>query len=324
MINKIIVIHILLLTSATFSKDIQHFTIPKDTSYTLHSAFEKYKKKYPFIKPVRYDKANGSLQFKDIHYYSPEQRALSLDIFSPAKKSDTFKPAIILIHGGGWRSGDRTLMYPLADYLAKHGYIAIPVEYRLSPEAQYPAAVNDIKQAVEWILDNGSAYQIDTSRIAILGCSAGGQLASLVGLTFEPDLKIKKKLPRKAIRAIVDIDGILDFTSEEARKYEDNPAKKTTSAGAWFGGRYSGKSELWKEASPINYVNKTSPPILFINSSIPRFHAGRDEVIKKLDAFSIYSEVHTFEDAPHSFWLFDPWFEKTGVFIADFLNKELR
>ncbi|MCB0295211.1 MAG: hypothetical protein KDG51_08215, partial [Calditrichaeota bacterium] len=78
---------------------------------------------------------------------------------------------------------------------------------------------------------------------------------------------------------------------------------------------------LWKAASPVYYVNENSPPILFINSSMPRFHAGRDAVIEKLDRFSIYHEVHTFADAPHSFWLFDPWFEGTGRLMVRFLES---
>ncbi len=64
--------------------------------------------------------------------------------------------------------------------------------------------------------------------------------------------------------------------------------------------------------------------MLFINSSQPRFHAGRDEVFKKLDGYCIYSEVHAFDDAPHSFWLFDPWLEPTGAFIVQFLDKVLK
>ena len=70
-------------------------------------------------------------------------------------------------------------------------------------------------------------------------------------------------------------------------------------------------------------MNDNSPPIQFINSSQPRFHAGRDEVTKQLEMFSIHSETHTFGDAPHSFWLFEPWFEKTGMHIVQFLEKTL-
>ena len=122
----------------------------------------------------------------------------------------------------------------------------------------------------------------------------------------------------------MNIDGIMDFTSEDARKYEDDPSKTTTSAGEWFGGRYAEKKELWKEASPIYYVNENSSAIQFINGSMMRFHIGREEVIEKLKTYSIYSDIKTFDDAPHSFWLFEPWFEKTGKFVIEFLDQVLK
>lgn len=311
------------LALSAWSQDEKPAAIPRDTSYTLDSALAKYRKDRPFIEPVRYEESKSGSRKKSVSYHAIGDRELILDIFSPAEDPSAKHPAVVLIHGGGWSSGDRSLMYPLSDYLARHGYVAVPVEYRLSPEAIYPAAVEDLRKALEWIVENGGAHGIDTDKIAILGCSAGGQLAGLVGLTFGRNAAMER-LPGGPVRAIVNIDGIMDFTSEEARANEDNPAKKVTAAGRWFGGRYSEKPKLWKEASPIYYVNEHSPPIQFINSSIPRFHAGRDAVIEKLDQFSIPSEVHTFEDAPHSFWLFDPWFEKTAGFVADFLNRVLR
>lgn len=305
----------------TSSQEAGSLNIPRNTSYTLQSAYAKYKKDYPFIRPIKYDISKGTMRHADICYHSMDGRPLSLDIFSTTRDSELPKPTVVLIHGGGWSSGDRSLMYPLADYLAKRGYIAIPVEYRLSPEAKYPAAVDDLKNAITWILKNGRDYCIDTNKVAILGCSAGAQLAGLVGLTYGTD---ETETPaRNRIGAIINIDGVMDFTCEQARKHEDDPARESTPASRWFGGRYSEKPELWKEASPVYYVNGNSPPIQFINSSQPRFHAGRDEVVKKMEMFSIYSEIHTFDDAPHSFWLFDPWFERTGMLVVQFLEKML-
>lgn len=283
--------------------------IPKDTSYTLQSAYAKYRRGYPEIRAVEYNPRGGNLQKADVCYHSAASRPLMLDIFSETGRTDFPKPGIILIHGGGWSSGDRSLMYPLADYLANQGFVAFAVEYRLSPEEKYPAAVDDLRQATDWVLQNGRDYGVDINRISVLGCSAGAQLAGLVGLSEKP------------INAIINIDGIMDFTDETALKFEDDPSKKITAAGRWLGGRYSENPDRWEAASPIYYVNENSPPMLFINSSQPRFHAGRDEVIRKLNQFSIYSEVYTFDDAPHSFWLFEPWFEKTGGLIVPFLRN---
>ena len=112
--------------------------IPRDTTYTLQIAYEKYNKNYPFIRAIEYDKSKGTMRQADVCYHSVNRRPLSLDIFSTTGDSGPPKPAVVLIHGGGWSSGDRSLMYPLADNLANHGYIAIPAEYRLSPEAKWP------------------------------------------------------------------------------------------------------------------------------------------------------------------------------------------
>jgi acetyl esterase/lipase len=333
LIRGLLFLIIFLLITLFGFKSYSQIIFKRDTSYTLFSTYEKYKKDYPFIKPVIFEKDKGSIQIESFDYITYGERKLFLDVFSKGggKGKDKGggidrginKPAVILVHGGGWRSGDKVLMHPLAAKLAESGYIAIPVDYRLSTEAEYPAAVNDVNNAVSWVKNHGNELGTDTNHIAILGCSAGGQIASLVGLKYgsynENGRKVKKR-----ISAIINIDGLMDFTSAEARKYEDDPSKKITSAGAWFGGRYNEKKELWKDASPLFYINKNSPPILFINSSVPRFHAGRDDAIEKLKSYSIYYQLETFNDAPHSFWLFDPWFKRTVNYVIHFLNKEFR
>jgi pectinesterase len=84
------------------------------------------------------------------------------------------------------------------------------------------------------------------------------------------------------------------------------------------------KRDLWVEASPLVHVDGKTSPIEFINSSQARFHAGRDEMIKKLNALGIYSEVHAIPDTPHPFWFFNPWFEPTCEYSIQFLQKVFR
>lgn len=79
--------------------------------------------------------------------------------------------------------------------------------------------------------------------------------------------------------------------------------------------------KLLEEASPLTHVDKNSPPALFINSSVERMHAGRNDFIKVLNKHNIYSDVKTFDDAPHSFPLFHPWFERTVKYVDEFLKK---
>ncbi len=71
----------------------------------------------------------------------------------------------------------------------------------------------------------------------------------------------------------------------------------------------------------MEHVGSKSPPILFVNSSIPRFHAGRNDLIKVLDRYGIFSQVHTFDKSPHPFWLFHPWFEPTVQKVRGFLDR---
>jgi acetyl esterase/lipase len=293
----------------------QEADFPRDTSYTVHSAYKKLHKKYPFIKVVDPHLPEGVGVQEEIVYKSLGQRKLHLDVFYPQNKSEK-SPAVLLIHGGGWRTGDRSLMVPMAQQLAKRGYVAATVEYRLSLEAPYPAAVHDLKAAVRWLRANAGDYAIDTGRIAAFGTSAGGQLAALLGTTNGMQ-KLEGEGPysnySSAVQAIIDVDGVLAFKHPES--------EEGTMAGQWLGGSYEEVPEIWEEASALTHTDETTPPVLFISSSYPRFHAGKNDMIKILEVNNIYSEAHAIPDTPHSFWLMHPWFEPTLEYTAGFLDK---
>jgi pectinesterase len=235
-------------------------------------------------------------------------------------------PAVLIIHGGGWRSGDRQQEIPMARELARHGYAAATVEYRLSTESRYPAGVHDLKSAVRWMRAHASEYAIDSSRIAVMGGSAGGTLAALLGTTGENMLfEGRGGHPRysSAVQAVVDIDGIVDFTDSSESGKDADPAKP--SAGKlWFGSAFHDSPFLWQQASAVNWVSRATPPVLFINSSIDRFHAGRDAMIARLNTYNIYSEIHALSPTPHPFWLFEPWFHDVVRIAVRFLDRILK
>lgn len=114
----------------------------------------------------------------------------------------------------------------------------------------------------------------------------------------------------------------MSFVQPESGEGDDN--RSTSAATYWFGYPKNDKPELWQDASPLAHVGKKTPPILFINSSVSRMHAGREDFIKVLRQYNFYSQVHTFSDAPHSFCLFDPWFEPTINYTVEFLDKVFR
>jgi len=293
-----------------------------DTSYTTYSAYLSSRKSNPNIKIVPELNARKKKKKRDIVYCQLGERKLLLDVFYPSSKSRGNGAAIMIIHGGGWRSGNRTQHYPLAQHLANLGYVCFTPEYRLSTEALYPAAVYDLKSALRWIHANSKKYNVDTNKIAVLGFSAGGQLAALLGVTVgNPKLEGDEcnQKSSSSVKAIVDLDGTLSFVHPESGEGDDS--KKTSAATYWFGYSKKENPAVWEEASPLTYVGKNTPPTIFINSSVERMHAGRTDFLKVLNQNNIYSEVKTFSDAPHSFPLFDPWFEPTVKYTDDFLEK---
>lgn len=300
---------------------------PAADSYTAATTYAKLQPKYLFITVASTEVPSSVQAWRGITYTTAGDRALQLDLYLPAAPSAKPLPGVVFVHGGGWRTGVRANFAPMAIRMAQRGYAAATVSYRLSPEAPYPAAVHDVKAAVRWMRANAARRGIDPNRIAVAGGSAGGQIASLVGVTngiasFDPGAA--PGAVSSAAQAIVNIDGLSDFTSEAARKFEDDPAKQPSSAGAWFGGRYAEKTSLWREASPTFYVSAGTPPILFIGSGQARFSVGREEMIAKMDALGVASRVVLFPETPHSFWLFDPWLGPTVEATVRFLDEHMK
>jgi acetyl esterase/lipase len=285
-----------------------------DTSYTIKSTYKKLIKKYPLITIPQKQNNTAVTEIKEVIYQEDKNRALHFDAFFNTKQKQN--PAVIMIHGGGWRSGNKNQMHDMAREIASKGYSCFAIEYRLSLEAKYPEGIFDVKNAIKFIKDNAIKFNVDPNKIAVLGCSSGGQMAALIGTTNEildfEDKSFKSKSSSK-VQAIIDVDGVLAFKHPESSEGD--------MASFWLGGTYDEKPENWKSASAINHTNKSSPPILFINSSFDRFHAGRDDMIAVLNQYKIYNEVKTIQNSPHSFWFFEPWFTETVVYTTQFLDK---
>lgn len=293
-----ILLNILILTISSCSVKQS-----RDTSYNIVTEYNKQVKKFPHIKIVETTSDSLVYETKNITYNNSKKNPLHLDVYE--FKLETKNPAVILIHGGGWKSGNKNMLAPLALSIAKKGYNCFTIEYTLSTEARYPNAINDVLDAISYIKLNAAKYNVDTLKIAVLGCSSGGQMASLIGTKYA-----------EKVNAIIDIDGILAFHHPQS--------KEGTLASEWLGGTYDEKPDVWKEASALNHVSKKTSPILFINSQYERFYAGRDQMIEQLNNYNIYSEIHTINDSPHTFWLFDPWFDETSNYIVQFLNKQFK
>jgi acetyl esterase/lipase len=306
---KFIILIILFFSNLIVAQSI----IGRDTSYTILSTYKKEIKRFPSIEIVKEKNYKNLIFSIDLVYDIIDSRELHLDAYYiKGKKAN---PAVVLIHGGGWKSGDKSQMKIYAQELAIKGYSCFTIEYRLSPEAQYPAAILDVKNAIKYIKANAKKFNVNPDKVAILGCSSGGQMAALIGTTnnnlgYESASVINENA---SVQAIIDLDGILAFKHPES---EEGKA-----ASLWLGGSYEEKPEIWKQASALNHVSASTPPILFINSDMTRFHAGRTDMISKLNSYNIYSEVKYIPNSPHSFWFFNPWFQPMVKYTVEFLDK---
>ena len=290
-----------------------------EAPYNAETTYAKLAGQYPYIAIASGEAPAPVRVLRGLTYVRRGDHAMQLDLYLPGAHGEgreRASPLVVLVHGGGWRSGTRENMAPLAARLAARGFAAATVDYRLSGEAQYPAAIDDVRQAIRWLRAAALQYGLDDKRIAIAGGSAGGQIAALVGMANGGDAS-------SAVQAAVNIDGLSDFTSEEARKHEDDPAKNPSAAGAWLGGRYAEQEARWRDASPLTHAGASSAPIMFITSGRPRFSVGREALTGRLAQFKIPAEHVNLPGTPHSFWLFDPWLAPTVDAMQAFLSRTL-
>jgi pectinesterase len=237
---------------------------------------------------------------------------------------------------------------PFAKRLAAAGFVAVPVSYRLGEAGRFPAALHDLKAAVRWLRAHAAEHGIDPARIGAIGSSAGGQLAALLGAsngvaalegpaydgranpledssagrTGEPQPgTAATPVPSSAVQAVVDIDGLADFTDPALVAQQD---VKPSAPTRFLGGSYAERSEAWRAASPITHVGPTSAPILFLDSTAPSpLLPGREAMAEKLRALGIDCEFVTRPGTPHTFWLLQPWFDDTVARTAAFLRRQL-
>ena len=304
--------------------------IPRDTSFTTYSTDRKVRKYHPEATLAQSELPAGVREYRDVVYSTlPKtpygRRDLHVDIFRP--DDDKTYPALLMIHGGGWNSGNKSLQVPMAQQIASKGYVTIPVEYRLIPEALYPAGLHDVKTAIRWAREHAAEYGIDPERIAVSGCSAGAQLATLAGVTNGSKRHEGKGQWRKTssdVQAVISMDGIATFVSESniADAVDRFEKKGELPVNAkWLGGLYKDSPENWKEASALLWITPKSAPVCFINSGLPRYSDGRDELVQIYDSLGIYTERHRIPVDVHPFWFFHPWFETTVERAVGFLDR---
>ncbi|HXR94326.1 MAG TPA: alpha/beta hydrolase [Rhizomicrobium sp.] len=238
--------------------------------------------------------ASPNLIYAEIDGFRP----LTLDLYQiPPKPKETPRPAILFVHGGLWSKGDTRHATGFDDFpgllasLSAKNYVVASVNYRLTGEAHFPAAVQDVKSAVRWLRTHASDYGIDTTRVMVWGAEAGGQIAALVGTScgvnvLEPaaDATSKAPLASDCVQAVIDWAGPVDLTSWEP---DAGHAQTTTPTPL---GAYMGCEPIdcapgaIKAASPIFYLTNMTPAFLIQ-------HGAADALVPVAQSRALYDAL---------------------------------
>ena len=228
-------------------------------------------------------------------------------------------PAILYLHSGAWFQGTQTEFQRQAAHMATKGFVGATIQYRLIPEAYFPAQVQDSKAAVRWLRAKASTYRIDTDRIGVAGGSAGGYLAAMLGTTphiaeFEGSGGNPGFSSR--VQAVAAFAGLFDFPAMRSDFFIED----------FLGASYEENPELWAKASPSTYVGPESAPFLFLHGTADQGVPCQQSVnmMNALEAAGVSGEIFTAAGAGHPFYFSDPWFQPTLEAIEEFFTRILK
>ncbi len=259
---------------------------------------------------------------KKLVYGKGDDVDLELDLAMPADGKGPF-PAIVCLHGGGWKAGNRKDLAALTEHFAKNGFVAVTVSYRFAPKYKFPAQIEDCKASVRWLRANADKYKINPDKIGAVGFSAGAHLSCLLGAADEKaGLEGKGGNPKQSskVQAVVSFFGPTDFSTKTWTNDVENIFLIP-----FLGGKFEDKKEAYRQVSPIVYCTKDCPPFLF-------FHGTKDPLVaishsekmaKKLTDLGVSAELVTMQGDGHG-WGGDKLtktIDQTTRFFKDKLQK---
>jgi triacylglycerol lipase len=259
-------------------------------------------------------------------YASVDGVDLLCDVYSPVGEAGDAnqRPVVLLIHGGAWSSGSRLTMGGHAMQLAKIGFVAVSIDYRLAPTWKFPAQLDDVRRAIWWVGTNSDELGIDTSRMGLFGYSAGGHLACLIGTLSDETSEIiatTTSLPPGDQR-LQELDKPLAICAGGPPCDLSTIPSNNGGLSYFLGGTPAEVPHVYLAASPLNHASAGDIPTLYI-------HGERDAIVPVTNSESLFiaqqksgveSEFVTIEKQGHMLTFINP---KTTASMVDFFRRRL-
>ncbi len=252
----------------------------------------------------------------DVVFGAGGGRDLKCNVYNPPQ-SGSDRPGILLIHGGGWTTGDRSQLHGYGILLGRVGYVCVAPEYRLSGESKWPAQIHDAKAALRWMRANAARLGIDPNKIAVSGNSAGAHLSlMLAGTQNMPEFEGEGGNAGVSTSVAASV-GFYAPT----QLYANADAPLRDELRFLFG--KDAAPEVARKASPIEYASADFPPTLLITGN-------KDELVPDEASFRMYRrlidagahcELHVYADAPHAFDALPDFGRQTAGIMQLFLDR---
>jgi acetyl esterase/lipase len=270
------------------------------------------------------DMPEGTVLLGNISYNNDTLKKHLLDIYLPAHPKGKL-PLVVLVHGGGWLVNDKYAdlgyMKKTTAELLNSGFALASIDYRWASQAVFPALIQDCNQATAFLYDNAEKYGLDKNKFAVMGWSAGGHLASLMGLAKNNNISaffMPHSTQKFHFKGVVDFYGPSSLIS---LKSADNPKSPET---ILLGDMPIKRPDLSDRASPVTYVDKNDPPFLIIHGEKDESVPSQQSVLLQswLDLKGVKNELIIVKDAPHYGTMFDV--EEVRAKVVGFLKEVLK
>ena len=300
----------------------QLFAMPEPPSYEPFPVYGEFLfsvagQKTPLVMNPRFPVPDSVKKTPNVVFKTAPGSELAVDVYQPTNDTSP-NPLILIIHGGYWKHGDKSIHAQQGVEFAELGYTAASVNYRLSAEHKFPANIEDIYDCLKFLIENAKRFNIDPNRIVTYGGSAGGHLSAFIGLAANTKGRSwNRGINSNAIKGVITLYGMHDLTLQIQREHPFTEK--------YIGASFEDAGDVYREASPIYHVDADDPPVLLIHGSLDGSVSVKnsDALSSRLKTVGVPFKYDRVKGWPHAMDAFSPIGERSLWHIHRFLRNHM-